>query len=1200
MKGSKKSFIIQAAIWLVIMVSAIMLLPNTSQLIKDKGDTSLPSTVKSEVAQKIQDNWGKGQDNTRQVIVVFNNGDKKITTNQAKNIAKTVANFKNNKSAYHIKSILAPEDGSEARAQLVSKDKTTELVQLTVGKQQSVSQMTKTITQQAQTDGVKTYVTGSDILEDDFSEEIEKGLQKTEWITVIFIFLVLMIVFRSVITPFVSLLSVGVSFITALSVVMNLVDKFNFPLSNFTQVFMVVVLFGIGTDYNILLFDQFKAELQAGYDKLEATKRALKTAGRTILFSGISVLIGFATLALAKFSIYQSAVGVSIAVAVLLLVLLTLNPFFMAVFGKYLFWPSKKFSESADSKLWHGIAKKSIQYPLSALLAVVIMAIPLFATYNTQLNYDTLTELGDNVAAKKGFKVVQKHFSEGTAEPSTLYIKSNNRLDNADSLQTIDGLVEKLKKTNGVKTVTSATQPGGSKIKELYVRNQLGTVTDGLQSAIDGSKSLGTSLQEASTQLANSDVNEGVDGAKQLVDGSNTLKNGSAQLYQGTSDLNDGIGMMSAGTSDSAEGLSALNSHQSDIQSGVTTLNTSVSQLHNGSAQITSGLQQLESAIISQAGNNKVAQQKQIADLKSSLQSVNAAMASLLKQTGNQESMSDISETSSLLAQSSDNIKKDADELSSLLSSDSVGSDPITVLSDSDINTIINTVNAQSALSETQQAALKSTLQNQSKSINAQISSAQNANAKKIATASSVAKKMADDTTSFQKVGDTLTSALSRLNSLEEQINNLGKLASNAIQANEASMSALDQLNDAIDGTQKILTALQGNKSQPGLVNGSQQLTNGLSQLQAGVSNMHTSLQSYTTGVSSAASGAVTVNNSMSDLKAGSQSLTDNQSQLTDGISDLSNGQLTMYQSLAATAGQVQVLQSGLHEGSQGATQIGNGLSSANDYLIGLKNSSAAKTYYVPKNILNGKEYQFALDAYMSENKKSTSLNIVLDSNPSSEKAMKKVSQLQTQVENALKGTGLSDAVAAIGGQTAKTNDTRSIASADFIRTGIIMVVGIMIALIFITRSLLQPLYIMGTLLVSYVMALSLTQIVSHVFLKEDMLSWTTPFFAFIMLLALGVDYSIFLMMKYRDLQQSVPSARDRILKATGIIGVVVLSAALILGGTFAALIPSGVLTLIQVAITVIFGLIILVIVLPMVIPSMISLTYPIKSMKRH
>lgn len=88
MKGSKKSFIIQAAIWLVIMVSAIMLLPNTSQLIKDKGDTSLPSTVKSEVAQKIQDNWGKGQDNTRQVIVVFNNGEKKLPLTKQKILQK--------------------------------------------------------------------------------------------------------------------------------------------------------------------------------------------------------------------------------------------------------------------------------------------------------------------------------------------------------------------------------------------------------------------------------------------------------------------------------------------------------------------------------------------------------------------------------------------------------------------------------------------------------------------------------------------------------------------------------------------------------------------------------------------------------------------------------------------------------------------------------------------------------------------------------------------------------------------------------------------------------------------------------------------------------------------------------------------------------------------------------------------------------
>ncbi|MBP5845609.1 MMPL family transporter, partial [Lactiplantibacillus plantarum] len=60
------------------------------------------------------------------------------------------------------------------------------------------------------------------------------------------------------------------------------------------------------------------------------------------------------------------------------------------------------------------------------------------------------------------------------------------------------------------------------------------------------------------------------------------------------------------------------------------------------------------------------------------------------------------------------------------------------------------------------------------------------------------------------------------------------------------------------------------------------------------------------------------------------------------------------------------------------------------------------------------------------------------------------------------------------------------------------------------------------------------------------------------------------------------------------VIGAVVLSAALILSGTFAALMPSGVLTLIQVAMVVIIGLIILVFAIPTIIPSLIRLTYPL------
>ncbi|MNI85392.1 putative membrane protein YdgH [compost metagenome] len=91
------------------------------------------------------------------------------------------------------------------------------------------------------------------------------------------------------------------------------------------------------------------------------------------------------------------------------------------------------------------------------------------------------------------------------------------------------------------------------------------------------------------------------------------------------------------------------------------------------------------------------------------------------------------------------------------------------------------------------------------------------------------------------------------------------------------------------------------------------------------------------------------------------------------------------------------------------------------------------------------------------------------------------------------------------------------------------------------------------------------------------------------MILALGVDYSIFVMMRYNELEGE-PS--ERIIRASRDIGGVILSAALILGGTFAALIPSGVLTLIQVAAVVIIGLVLLsLIAMPVLLPALIGLT---------
>lgn len=132
---------------------------------------------------------------------------------------------------------------------------------------------------------------------------------------------------------------------------MTLADKVNFPISNFTQVFLVVVLSGLGQIINILLYDDFKAALSQGIPKTKAARIARRFGGRTILYSGLSVLIGFSVLGLANFKFYRSAVGVAIGVLILLTVLLTLNMFFMATMGEKLFWPSKNLNGHSTSGL---------------------------------------------------------------------------------------------------------------------------------------------------------------------------------------------------------------------------------------------------------------------------------------------------------------------------------------------------------------------------------------------------------------------------------------------------------------------------------------------------------------------------------------------------------------------------------------------------------------------------------------------------------------------------------------------------------------------------------------------------------------------------------------------------------------------------------------------------------------------------------
>lgn len=73
-----------AFLWLLAVIAAVVFLPNIGKLEAQKGQTTIPSNMQSQVADNIQKHWGHRIGNTNQVVVVYSNGDRPITSAQQK------------------------------------------------------------------------------------------------------------------------------------------------------------------------------------------------------------------------------------------------------------------------------------------------------------------------------------------------------------------------------------------------------------------------------------------------------------------------------------------------------------------------------------------------------------------------------------------------------------------------------------------------------------------------------------------------------------------------------------------------------------------------------------------------------------------------------------------------------------------------------------------------------------------------------------------------------------------------------------------------------------------------------------------------------------------------------------------------------------------------------------------------------------
>jgi len=209
--------------------------------------------------------------------------------------------------------------------------------------------------------------------------------------------------------------------------------------------------------------------------------------------------------------------------------------------------------------------------------------------------------------------------------------------------------------------------------------------------------------------------------------------------------------------------------------------------------------------------------------------------------------------------------------------------------------------------------------------------------------------------------------------------------------------------------------------------------------------------------------------------------------------------------------------------------------------------------------------------AYVSGDGTVARLYVTTVTNPYDTKSFDTVRQLRALLASPQNSAAFT---AYVGGSTAEFADVQDTISADFLRVAAITIVGILLVLILLLRAFVAPLYLVVTVLLSYATSLSVSALIlQHVFGQAG-INYFIPLIVFVLLVALGSDYNIFLMSRVRE-ESSTRDLRSGIRVASARTGTVITSAGLILAGTFGALVTSPLQLLFQAGLAVALGVLV-------------------------
>ena len=298
-------------------------------------------------------------------------------------------------------------------------------------------------------------VTGQAAQNLDSQQSFNRADQIVLLATLALILILLLIIFRSPIIAVLPLIVIAVVSQVATGLISDVNKAFNLNTDNSISTILIVVLFGIGTDYILFLMFRYRERLRRGEDRKQAMVSAVTRVGEVISSAAGVVIFAFLALVLSTVSVLRSlGPALAIAVATTLIAGLTLVPAVVSLLGPKVFWPSKSWKREPATARFGAIGGALGRRPalFAGVSGLVLVALAIGA-FSFKPTFD-LSSAGIPASAEsqRALVTLEKGLPPGATDPTDVFLHSSS---GALSPAQLTGYRAQLKTLHGVGSVAA-------------------------------------------------------------------------------------------------------------------------------------------------------------------------------------------------------------------------------------------------------------------------------------------------------------------------------------------------------------------------------------------------------------------------------------------------------------------------------------------------------------------------------------------------------------------------------------------------------------------------------------------------------------------------------------------------------------------------------------------------------------------------